>query len=118
MVSDLRGLSEKEASGAEFLQGYTENTALAPTETTFKYVAVAWGTFTIWLSTDSEIYFTWSTGATDVISTTNSLKIPANTTLPLRVPWGMVDRPRTNASLYFQVKRVLTGTADVRISEG
>lgn len=114
----LNGFSEKEAASARFLQEYTEETVLAPTATTYKKIDVTWGTFRIWVYTDSEIYWTWSLTSTDVISSSNSQILPARTGKPFDVPWGKVSAPRKHRTIYFQVKRVLTGTGNVRVSVG
>lgn len=96
---------------------YEEATALAPTDAATKTLSFAWPYTKIWLFSDSELYFTWSLSSSDVIDTSNSLKLPAGVPIEMGVPWGL-SIAGTDDTIYFQCRRVASGTADVRVAKG
>jgi len=96
---------------------YEEVAALAPTDSATKSVTLAWPYTKIWLFSDSELYYTWAVNSADAIDTSNSMKLPAGVPIQLDVPWGKSSDGRAG-TLYFQVRRVAAGTADVRVAKG
>ncbi len=109
----------RENSNVQVAFDYEELTALAPTDAVTKSVALPWPYTKLWIFSDNELYWTWAlTDAdTDAIDTDNSQKLPAGVPIQMDVPWGRALHGRAD-TIYWQCRRVSSGTADVRVSRG
>ena len=114
--TNLRFQGVTENNNASFAFGFEELTALEPTQSTTKNAECPFPVSKIFIYSDYELYWTWGLSTTDVINTSNSLKLPANTLIQMNVPWGKLLEKHAGGgrqsgdSIYFQCR--------VRVSRG
>jgi len=122
--SNLNLARVNEVANSNFAFGFEQLTALAPTQLATKSQAIPYPVTKLFIYSDYEIYWSWSltAAATDVINTTNSMKLPAKTLVQMNVPWGkLLEKYEAGGhadSIYFQVRTVSNNTASVRLARG